>query len=139
MKTLFKELSTGDRFRAVADAIEASYSTDTPHDQNIFIHDCGTPSCVAGYAVDLHEGYSVQSDECEPYNQDLTWEPALDGEALDWVTAGMYALGIGSQPFVGTSIQGQFVQLFSVAAVVTPYILRQLADEADAGACWVAK
>lgn len=136
MKTPFKDLSVGDRFRAVADAIEASRCTDTPHHQRDFVYECGTPSCVAGHAVAMYENFSIQAKvgEYDPEDDPSTaWEPVMNGKSLGWDTAGMQALGISSEPRVDHG-----TPLFSAYAPITPDLLRDLADDADAGADWVA-
>lgn len=84
-ETSWLELSTSDRLRKVADCIEASQETATPHDQTDWVHPCGTPSCVAGWAVHLDPRYEIKD-----------WNPVEIGGkvASKWVTAGSHSLGI---------------------------------------------
>lgn len=145
MTYIWNNLSTGDRLRRVADAIEVSYGTGTPHRQASWMYGCGTPMCVTGHAVALDPTFTVKKDLSGASHI------AVDraGVEVDWATAGCHALGIKHQPDVDAVEQGDIpagliepdeplprTPLFAGDADVTPDVLRGLADEADAGASW---
>lgn len=123
-------LTTGDRLRRVADAIEKSYKTGFPHRQDQWMYEvgeCGMPQCLGGHAVTLDDRYSIRF-----------W-PTQNGKMVDWEEASRDALGLIKEPLVPSTDESELgvdVSLFNPVAKITPEELRELAGEADTGAHW---
>ena len=127
-------LTTGDRLRRVADAIEASYRTEFPHRQDEWMYhvgDCGMPQCLGGHAVALDSRYSTHATRIDRY-----YYPVKNGEEVSWLKASLDALGLIEPPIVESNELRYETCLFDYQAEVDPAVLRRLADEADTGAHW---